>query len=266
MSKMIREAAGWEKPAWVAIRPDVVLAKAVGMGAEECKAWVVATMASCISGEREEGSDADLLLREAMERIERKRRQTSEAGKASGNARRTRAAEREFNGRSTGVQRALNGEATGNEHTNTNTNNALGDTYPEEKYFPLCVRTPEASMGAFALTHTPSGGDDGVDLEVAMGHENAPLSSADALEEGQRRGLDAGEVARWATYYAASGWVPSRGGRPMSRASALASMARWKETRHLGKQGRGEGKRRDAKRGKRKNVYVTADGVKGGEA
>ena len=128
MGKMILEPQGWQKPAWVSIRPEVVLAKAVGMGAEDCKAWVVHTMAGCISGEREEGSDADILLREAMGRIERKRLQTSEAGKASAEARRARAAEREFNGRSTDVQCEFNGRSTEGQHTNNNT-----DTETENK-------------------------------------------------------------------------------------------------------------------------------------
>lgn len=91
MGKMIREKPGWPKPAWVKVRPDYVVAKGYPMPPEEFKAWVMGCMVSCMNGEREEGSDADRLLSDAIPRIKLARERAINAGKASAEARRVKA-------------------------------------------------------------------------------------------------------------------------------------------------------------------------------
>ncbi len=53
------------------------------MNPEECKAWVLDTLRACMTGERETGSDADILLRETGERMAKR----SNAGRTAAAAR-----------------------------------------------------------------------------------------------------------------------------------------------------------------------------------
>lgn len=105
--KIVREPEGWNPPPWVAIRPTLAYFKAERMSPEECKAWVLDTLRGCMTGEREEGSDADRLLREAEASMAKR----SNAGKVAADARwkQGQGCERNANALRTECERNANG-------------------------------------------------------------------------------------------------------------------------------------------------------------
>ncbi len=123
--KIVREAEGWNPPAWIAVPLSRAYFKAERMPPEECKAWVMETLRGCMTGEREEGSDADRLLRDAAARMAKR----SNAGKVAADARwrQGQGCERNANALRTDSERNANGmrndAITRHDTTNTTIHN-----------------------------------------------------------------------------------------------------------------------------------------------
>lgn len=85
--KTIREPDGWKPPQWLPFNPTKTYFKLAGLPAEELRRHVLGFLQSCMTGEREAGSDADALLQEYNAKMQRQRESGQRGGRTSAQVR-----------------------------------------------------------------------------------------------------------------------------------------------------------------------------------